>query len=325
MRKHISKQKKPKSVFSLRKILGISLIMFILASTMAVMATNEQVKNVKIVLSSGYEMNVMTKNTKIQDILNENKIVVLDGETVTPGVEENLSDNKTITITKGEQQKKATASYISEEEILNSYLTVIEKIVTVEEEIPFETITKDISNSSAQTQDRVVQTGENGLKEIVYRIKYQNGDEIEKEVISEKIIKEPVDKIIEVRTVTVTSRGSERSSGSELETIWAVVRQEGGSSYESALAVASTAVNRANSSRWASNGSTMYSQLTAKSQYCYSLDRNWVKYLGGNVPEYVKQAVSDAMDGKTNHPYTSFRNYYTKGSVCIGGNYYFGN
>ena len=69
----------------------------------------------------------------------------------------------------------------------------------------------------------------------------------------------------------------------------------------------------------------MYAQLTAKNQYCYSIDNHWKKYLNGNVPSTVKQAVSDAMRGKTNHPYTSFRGYYVAGALNIGGNYYFGN
>ena len=115
------------------------------------------------------------------------------------------------------------------------------------------------------------------------------------------------------------------NSNSQLETIWAIVRQEGGASYESALAVASSAVNRVHSSRWARNGSSMYAQLTAKGQYCYSIDNYWKRYLNGNVPDTVKQAVSDAMNGKTNHPYTSFRGYYVAGATKIGGNYYFGN
>ena len=331
MRKRVSKQEKPeRAVFSLKKILVIAIIFIMVMGMMGVMASNEQVKTVKIVLSSGYEMNVMTTSKKVSEILKENNIVVLEGENVTPDVESELSDNKTIIIEKGEAKKEAIVSYFSADEILESYTAIVEKIITIEEEIPFETITKDVSNGSESTQDRVVQAGSNGLKEVTYRIRYQNGNEIAREQISENIIKEPVNKIVEVRTKTVTSRSGVRSA-SELETIWAVVRQEGGGSYESALAVVSSAVNRIHSSRWARNGSTIYEQLTAKGQYCYSIDSHWVKYLGGNVPEYVKQAVADGMEGKTNHPYTSFRSYGASTSaqrasgVTIGGNVYFGN
>ena len=197
MRKHVKENKKEKATVSLRKILAISIILFMLTGMMGVMASTNQVKNVKIVLSSGYEMNVISSSTKVSDILKENNIVILDGETVIPGVDEELTDNKTITITKDEVQKKADITYLSENEILESYKSIVEKVITVEEEIPFETVTKDVSNGG-DLQDRVVQAGQNGIKEVTYRIKYQNGNEIEKTKVSEVVTKEPVDKIVEV-------------------------------------------------------------------------------------------------------------------------------
>lgn len=342
MRKRISKQsKQEKANISLKKIFIITIVLLILASMMGVMATNQKLISVKILLSSGYEMNVMTTSTKISDILAENHIIVLEGENVTPAINEELSDNKTITITRGVKKAKEEQEYMSAEEILASYTQIVEKVVTQEIEIPYETITKDVSSGSDSTQDKVVQTGENGLKKVTYRIRYQNGNEIEKTELSSEIVKEPVNKIVEVRTKQVTSR-SGNSNGlnnsktnnaptSQIETVWAIVRQEGGGSYESALAVVSSAVNRTKSASWSKYGSTIYEQLTAPRQYCYSIDRHWVKYLGGNVPEYVKQAVSDAMNGKTNHPYTSFRAYSgtsaseRKNGVKIGGNFYFGS
>ena len=208
MRKRISKQnKQERATISLKKIFVMALIFLILAGTMSVMATNQKLTSVKILLSSGYEMDVMTTSTKVSDILAENHIVVLDGESVTPAIDEELSDNKTITITKGATEANTDEDYMSAEEILASYTQIVEKVVTEEVEIPFETVTKDVSNGSSTTQNRVVQNGENGLKRVTYRIRYQNGAEIEKTEISSEIIKEPVDKIVEVRTKQVTSRG----------------------------------------------------------------------------------------------------------------------
>ncbi len=208
MRKRISKQnKQERATISLKKIFIMALIFLILAGTMSVMATNQKLTSVKILLSSGYEMDVMTTSTKVSDILAENHIVVLDGESVTPAIDEELSDNKTITITKGTIKANNDEDYMSAEEILASYTQIVEKVVTEEVEIPYETITKDVSNGSQTTQNRVVQKGENGLKKVTYRIRYQNGAEIEKTEISSEIIKEPVDKIVEVRTKQVTSRG----------------------------------------------------------------------------------------------------------------------
>ena len=210
MRKHISKKQNipERATISLKKVIAISIIIFIIMGMMGVMANTNQVKNVKIILSSGYEMNVITSSTKVRDILDENNIVVVDGETVIPDLESDLSDNKTITITKGEVQKEAESITLSEDEILESYKSIVEKVVTVQEEIPFETITKDVSDGSGDTQEKVITAGSNGIKEVTYRIKYQNGNEIERTVVSENVIKEPVDKVVQVKTKTVTSRSS---------------------------------------------------------------------------------------------------------------------
>ncbi len=125
-----------------------------------------------------------------------------------------------------------------------------------------------------------------------------------------------------------TSSGTADStsySQSDLELIWAIVAQEDNGSYEGALAVISSAMNRVDSPQWSSLGSNALEQLTAPGQYCYSNDLNWISRLNGNVPDYVKQAVSDCLDkGIRNHSYTSFRSYYANGSEQIGGgNYYF--
>ena len=88
-----------KASISLKKIVCISIILIFLLSV-GVMAGNVQVKSVKIVLSSGYEMDVLTTKSSVKDILNENHIILLEDEKVSPDPSEELSDNNTITITK---------------------------------------------------------------------------------------------------------------------------------------------------------------------------------------------------------------------------------
>ena len=119
-------------------------------------------------------------------------------------------------------------------------------------------------------------------------------------------------------------------SVADLQLIWAIVAQEDNGSYEGALAVISSAMNRTESSTWSYLGNTAMKQLCAPGQYCYSNDHYWEARLGGNVPEYVKQAVNDCLKkGIRNHSFTSFRS--TKGkttgpnAVQIGGNWFFGN
>ena len=208
---------------TLKKIVCISLILIFLLSV-GVMAGNVQVRNVKIVLSSGYEMDVLTTKTSVKDILDENHIVLLEDEKVIPDTSEELSDNNTIVISKESEDfeisdKIEKSSDLTTEDVLDNYSKITEKIVVEKEKIPYKTITKDISYGSGKKQDSVIQNGQNGIREVTYKVKYQNEKEIEKTKISSKVVKEPVDKIIEVRTKQITNRGSGaiRATGTKAE------------------------------------------------------------------------------------------------------------
>ena len=173
--------------------------------------------------------------------------------------------------------------------------------------------------------------GVDGIKEVTYKVKYQNNIEIEKKEISSKIIKKPVNKIVEVRNRQVISRGGTITryggkwtySESELDLLCAITAQEACSSYNAALAVITCAANRAESKRWRRNGTDPLSQYMGKGQFCYSIDNHWRRRLNGNYPSYVKQAVIDALNGKRNHNYLSFRSAGYATGVNIGGNVYF--
>lgn len=327
-----------KASISLKKIVCISIILIFLLGV-GVMAGNVKVTSVKIVLSSGYEKEVLTTKTSVKEILDENHIVLLEDEKVTPSASEELSDNNTIIISKESEEnikvseKVEKSSEVTAEDVLNNYTTITEKIVVEEVKIPFETITKDVTTGSGTKQDRVVRQGKDGIKEVTYKVKYQNDEEIEKVEISSKVIKEPVDKIIEVRTKQVTTRssvsrttysnGTWSYSDSEIDLLCAITAQECSSSYDGALAVITTACNRTKSSSWKKYGSDPLSQYKAPSQFCYSIDSHWKKRLNGNYPSYVKQAVLDALNGKRNHNYLSFRAAGYHSGEIIGGNVYF--
>lgn len=194
---------------SLIKILVISLV-FIFIASIGVMASNAKLEKVKIILSNDYEMVVFTTKTKVSEILEENHITLQAEERVSPNMSEEITDNKTIRISNSDidmQEVAEKETTITSEEILSSYDTIVEKMVTEQVKIPYETITKE-STGEGTKQNKVLQNGRDGLKEVTYKIKYQNDIEIERTQISEKIIKQPVNKIVEVRTIQVTSRGS---------------------------------------------------------------------------------------------------------------------
>lgn len=69
--------------------------------------------------------------------------------------------------------------------------------ITIEEEIPFEEKEeKDYELGSGKTE--VVQLGEVGKKETVYKVKTKNGVEVSREKVSEKVLKEPITRITHV-------------------------------------------------------------------------------------------------------------------------------
>ena len=211
-----------KTSISIIKIICVSLILLALSGA-GVMVMATQVNTVTITLASGYELTVLTNKTNVADILSENNIVLEENERVTPDLEEQITTSKSIVIRDKSIQEIQVAK-ISEsgiettlDEILDSYSPIIEKIVTEEEEIPFETITKDASASGENTKNKVIQQGENGVKQVTYKIKYKNDQEIERTVLSEVVIKEPVYKIVQVQN-NVTSRSTSTSRTSSTGT-----------------------------------------------------------------------------------------------------------
>lgn len=332
-------KKAKKAKLPIRKIIGISLILLFIMG-IAVLAGNAKINNVKIILSNGYVMEITTTKTTVSEILEENHIILLPEESVYPSEESSLQDNNTIRISKEEIQevKVATSSENSDavtvEKLLASYDSIVEKIEVVQETIPFETITKDVSNDSSSKRETVVQEGKNGLKEVTYKVKYQNDVEIERKEIASNIIEEAVDKIVEVRKVTNRSSSTRSTSVTYSNGVWsysdaefdllcAITAQECSSSYEGALAVITCACNRAESTKWAKNGSDPLSQYKAPGQFCYSIDNYWKKYLNGGYSNTVVQAVTDALNGKRNHNYLSFRSASYASGEYIGGNVYF--
>lgn len=201
-----------------RKIAFVSIV-FIAILTMGVMAAKTEVNSVTIVFADDCEKTVMTSKTLVSEILAENYIILADDEIVYPGMGANIDLTKKITISKGKIDKKIVSENVesvSMEKILGAYVTVTEKIIVEQIEIPYETITKDVSASATDTTNRVLQEGKNGLKEVKYKVRFQDNEEIERVVISETVIQEPVNKIIQVSAKVVARSAKTRYSSSNI-------------------------------------------------------------------------------------------------------------
>ncbi len=207
-------RKDDKASISLKKVISVSIILLLLMG-ISVMAVSSKVKNVKIILSDGYEMNVLTTKEKVSDILDENHIILLPEENAIPNFDANISDNKTIRITKENintvqvSENVETSDSVTVQKLLEeNYNNIVEKVIIEQTTIPFETETKDLSTGNGDKKEVVKQKGIDGIKETTYKIKYQNDIEISKTEISSNITKQPVKKIIEIRNNEVSSRAS---------------------------------------------------------------------------------------------------------------------
>ena len=205
-------KREEKASISIMKIICISIIL-ILISGIGVMAVNTQLSDVKIVLQNGYEMTALTSKTKVSDILEENNIILEDNQKTIPDLDSEIAAGETIKIT-DKSYNEVQIAKISEDgvetsldQLLENYAPVTEKIVVEQVTIPYETVTKNTTNATTGTTNKVLQQGKDGLKEVTYKVKYQNEVEIEKTVISEVVITEPVDRIVQVQKVQ-TSRSS---------------------------------------------------------------------------------------------------------------------
>ena len=217
------KKGKPSSI-SFKKIMALSIVLVVILG-ISVVASTVKLNNVKIKFSNDHEIEVLTSKTKVSEILKEKHIILSSDEVVSPALEEEITSTNSIIITKKGEEPVQVATISQEEldgnidELVENYSNIVEEIITEEEVIPFETITKDVSNNGENTVNRVVKLGKTGIKEVTYRVKYKNNVIIEKTEISSRVIQEPVNKIVQVQSKVVTSRSATRTaiSGSVAE------------------------------------------------------------------------------------------------------------
>lgn len=242
----------------IRRIIFVSIIVIGLLAV-GVFATKSDINYITIKFADDTSISVMTTKTKVSDILAENNIVLLDDEEVTPSLDSDINAAKTIEISKADSEPVVVAEEVSDittEQILGNYVTVTEKIITEQVEIPYETVTKDVSTSGTETKDTVLQEGENGLKEVKYKVKYQDDVEVERTVISETVIKEPVDKIVQISSKVVSRSASYSHSGSGLTLASSVSGSTPSVSTKSVSAYTATG-SRTASGAWPSSGYTV--------------------------------------------------------------------
>lgn len=137
--------------------------------------------------------------------------VIADGKTTTTqtlahNVDELLKELK---ITVGEQDRLSADR--SAPLTVGMTLQVIrrsEEVQVAQVEIPFDTEKQEDRNMNAGTT-REVQAGSPGIKEVKTRVVIEDGKEVSREVVEEKVLQEPKNRIVAYGTAGVVSRGGQ--------------------------------------------------------------------------------------------------------------------
>lgn len=283
-------KKQEQGSLSIMKIIAISIIL-ILISGIGVMAVNTNLSDIKIMLQNGYEMTVLTSKTKVSEILEENNIILTENQKTIPDLDSEVSAGESIKITDKSYQEVQIAK-ISEEgvqtslnQLLENYAPITEKIIVEQVVIPYETVTKNATEGT-DTTNRVIQEGKDGMKEVTYKVKYQNEVEIEKIVLSEVVVKEPVNKIVQVQKKQ-TSRSSTLP-----RTTSNVGASTGGATYKvTAYCPCAKCCGKANGRTASGTKATAGRTVAASSKFAFGTKLN----IGGNT--YIVEDRGGAING----------------------------
>lgn len=201
------------------------------------------IKKVDIVVE-GKEISVNTSKKTVSEVLEEKNISLGKSDDINIPVDSPLEDNMKIEIKRavpvainyGGNILEINTTKKTVKELLDSLkldykldkvspslndkiksgteiniVKVDEKIDTINEPIPYKTVTKN-NIKIDKGKEITVQDGQEGIKEIKIKKVYENGKLLASEIIEEKVAKEPINKIVEKGTkeadYTIASRGT---------------------------------------------------------------------------------------------------------------------
>ena len=130
-------------------------------------------------------MTVSTTKHTVREILEENNIELQELDIVAPFVDAKISKGVHINIT------RVWDEYVIEEGVIPYYTEI------------------NLVNDLKDNEIKLVQSGQNGLKEVTYQIRYENGKMMSRNFVAEEIVKDPVSEIKDKGSeeLFVTSRG----------------------------------------------------------------------------------------------------------------------
>ncbi len=204
----------------------------------------EQAKEVTISVD-GNQSIIWTTEKLVKNILEEANIEVTEHDVVSAGLDTEVgADNKIdiqkafqLTLVDGLEERQVwststtVANFLKQQEIhlgeldrvskeMESVITPDEKIAVVrvekvtdvvEESVAFATEKKNDS-SILKGNEKVITAGQNGKVERSYEVVKENGEVVSKTLVDEKVLAEPVNKVVAVGTKVVTAAVSRSNS-----------------------------------------------------------------------------------------------------------------
>lgn len=203
---------------------------------------------------------VRTRSDNVEEVLEEHGLDIGEADKLNVSTEQTVTDNddivikrgKKVTIKVGGQESVVTvtkadltdalveAGYIpGEYDVISSNGDTLADGDTIElvavshtEETVTEPISKGIEYVEDSTlikgQEKVVDEGCDGTKEIKYKVVYNDGNEVSREVISETVTVEPKNKIIAQGTMTPTPEPQKMTVSETLNNTKSTVNDDGG-------------------------------------------------------------------------------------------------
>lgn len=217
----------------------------LLALTIGSIGTYEAFKNEVVLKVDNKEQHINTFSTNVEDLLKEKNIKLEKDDKVLPNLKSKLKDDMKVTVKRafkvnlvldGQKREVITTennvkNILKENDIQLSSLDEVipslnqkvksndeikiirvhEKVVTQKQEIPFMVDTV-YDNTLEIGKSQKSQQGVAGQKEITYKIVFNDGKEIARNIITEKVISQPKNEIVKkgVKDFIVTSRGEVR-------------------------------------------------------------------------------------------------------------------
>jgi Uncharacterized protein conserved in bacteria len=179
----------------------------------------------------------------VGEVLTRNNVTLGDKDVVQPGVDTRISRNMTITVTRcfpvtviadGQTKQIYTTPVPIKEAIVAAgfelgasdlvktvpgeltvpdqnieIIRVSQKSFEEQQPLPY-TEEQTLDNSLERGLSKTIRNGQNGMAVNTVAITYHNNVEVKREIVASKPVKEPVNKVIAMGTITSVSRGGQR-------------------------------------------------------------------------------------------------------------------